>query len=204
MICLLVLTLILGLIPTVALTEDAVKSTCEVATVLVSGAELGTIHENVLCLHQRLDVIREELKRKSGEESEGGKYVVLQPNDEEGSSGDPCERDGSYNAMLCYYSILRTFGSFCTTGNCAEGLDPWRDYMPPKWQNYLNERNIYIFTPGTWAEDVLNKPNWFTLDKSQRRMLNMEKFFGEMSPGQVLKPMHIPQFQGTGQTITMD
>lgn len=203
-----VMTLILGLIPTVALAQDALESACEVTTELASGEELATIHSNVLCLHQRLDAIREELNRASGDESEdrsgassgrAGRYVVLPPGDDEGGSINPCDRGESYNATLCHALILRTFGGFCTTGNCAEGFDPWRDYMPQSWNDYLNENEIYTFTPGTWVGDILREQEWFRLDESEGQMFDMQQFFRNMEPGRVLTPMPMPQLQGTGR-----
>lgn len=203
-----VLTLILGLVPAVALAQGAPDSSCEVTTELAPGAELDTIHNNVLCLNQRLDVIRQELKSQSDDEFERSgeapsgslrNYVVLQPDDEEGGSVNPCDRDGSYNAMLCYARILRTFGVFCTTGNCAEGFEPWRDFMPNNWNQYLKKKKIYTFAPGPWAEEILKKEDWFRLDQREGQMFDMQKLFRNMEPDQVLTPMHMPQFHGTGQ-----
>ena len=191
----LVTIVFLGLVPVLALAEGVSETTCEVTIELSSGVELETIHNNVLCLHQRLDEIRGKVMGESAEEYEGGqgKYVVLKPGDEEGTDVDPCDRSDSFNAKLCQKRVLKTFWNFCATGDCAEGFETWHRFMPENWKNYLNteEDQAYSFSPGTWLSGVLNEPNLFTLDRN-RRMLNMQQFFKTVPPNSVLSPIVVP------------
>lgn len=103
---------ILVLPPIVALAEDASMPSCTVATSLEAGAELKTIHENVLCLHKRLDSIK--IAAQSSQQEDSG-YVVLAPTPVTIDGGiNPCHELDSNNSAMCYDYLLRHFPALIT------------------------------------------------------------------------------------------
>ena len=167
----------LGLHPVLALAEEKSESACKITTELETGAELKTIHENVLCLHRRLNAIEAAAKLRKKDQSA---YIPIQDTTE-----PPINTCG--NAAICMNYISEFVHDFCGNG-CSNDLDHWREDMTPEWKQFFDKGTYDYEFNRDGLKDILNQGRLFGSGEAGQR-LDMKRFFEDVSPSEFLSPV---------------
>ena len=165
------------------LAEVGYATTCQVATELSPDTALQTIHENVLCLHERLDAAKEtEDNRRTDSES----IVVM------GSSrgvDNPCP----VYAECSRYILIGHLQEICAAGNCADGFMRWYKSMPYNWRSFLDantQGTTFTLSPQIYSKGILDQPNLWIYDGS-KLMFNIKQLFQNVPPDTVFNKQSI-------------
>lgn len=176
----LVLITFLSLSPVPYLSEGRSDTPCNVIVENQPGIEFEILHRNILCLHERLDAIQAAIEEKDEHENP---YIPL-----EQLSGqiNPCGQPGSNS---CFEFISSFFNDRCEHADCTEGLAPWRSYMTPEWQQFVDTRiNDYKFNM-EGLKDVPRQEYLFIPGETGQTtgpMLDMKRFFQTVTPSMLL------------------
>ena len=168
-----------------------VPAPCKITIELMHGAELQTIHDNILCLNWRIDLMSVPNQPQFGDAS---RYMVitrpnLSPVGNPYSIGhipvqyiNPCGKDGMSNQMMCQEQLLRNFRNICESGDCTKGLEKWRTYMSPDWLEYVDTQTMGSeIDTHTLLNQIPNMPQLFE-SGTDGQLLDMREFFREVSP----------------------